>query len=310
MDEAVKIDIPEEGGQSDFSEGTDKLTLEQLAGAAGDKSEPKPGEGTGTPKEGEGGEPPKGGKIAYTPQELEALLQSGTEVDTDRLSLEGKVLMKSFQRGLEPKFQQLADMRKRMEAESERSQDPREQVFRRYMQNPAQVVAEINTEIRKLEIVPPTDEENYIKARQTIVALGELKDEMGLRRQGVIESHRTQETTFAKAQAEILADIPDFAEKREALTDFAIGLGLSREEVLAISDPTLFGPLAVKVTKALNTLYNQANAGNSAEKKVKKDAPKPLARAGSGGRLEGEARERKPEEMSMPEYRRWREGKT
>lgn len=301
-----KVDVPDSGGQSDYTPEGEKLTLDILEGKTGPKSEATPKEDEGKPKEGAGGEPPKG-KVPYTPQELEALLQSDATLDTDRLSLEGRALMKSFQRGNEQKLQEIAATKRRLEGEAQRALDPREKVFRDYMQNPAQILTQINAEIRKFESVSPVDEK-YVEARQTIAALNELKDDLAIRRQQTVEVMRSQETTFARAQNEILSEIPDFATKAEKLTGFAIEAGLTREEIMALSDPTIFGPMAVKLTKAMNKLYDKVNAGKSSEQKVKKDAPLPLARAGSGGSLE-EEKEKAPGDMSMIEYRTWREKK-
>jgi len=300
------VDSPEDPSVG-IQEGTpDVLTADKLDAGVTEDSDSTLDNVTGGEPKPEVVEPVKGAaKTVYTTQEIEEVLKSGGEIDTSRLSPEGKLLMKSFQRGLEPKFQQLAELRKKLESGLEQSQDPKEKLFRRYVQAPAQVVSEINAEIEALEQVDPTDA-NYLKSRRTIAQLHSLKDEFSLKRQSFIDSARSQEVTYAKAQAELLESIPDFDKKAPKLTEFAREMGLTTEEIQAISDPTLFGPLAVKLTRALNNAYDRINAGKAADKKVDKGAPAPLTRPGSGGELE-KGSTKDPEKMTIPEYRKWRE---
>jgi len=281
-DESVTEDIPEE------------LDLE--AGI----SDPldKPPEGKTEPPAGEGGEV-VAAKVVYTPEELESLLQGGAEVDTSRLSVEGKVLMKSFQRGLDKKFQQVAEMRKSIEAQS-KPKDAREQLFDRYVQDPGGVTGEINTEVERLEAVDPTDA-GYAESRQMIARLRSMKDDFSIRRQTLIESTQQSGNIVSITQAEIAKAIPDFETKAPKLTEFAIGLGFSIGEVRALTDPLVVGPMAIKLTRAINTMYDKLNAPKSAEDKVKKDAPPPLQRGGGGRSIEKKT-EDDPGTLPMSEY--------
>jgi hypothetical protein len=286
-----------------------RLSPNDLTGKA-DESEPK-GEKVDEKSTDDKGESSKEKtvKAVYTPDELEALLQSEGEIDTSRLSPEGKLLMKSFQRGFDQKFQQLAELRKRLEGQVQQRQPNKwEALVNEYMQNPAQVNAEIMSHIKRLVAIDPTDP-NYAEAQRKIVELQEVKDRLVLERQERLEGMRRQELLYATAKREILEAIPDFERKAPKLTEFAVGLGLSNEEIETITDPTKFGPLAVKLTKVLNKVYDKLNASQTAEGKVKKDAPTPLVRAGSGGELE-KTKSKDPSEMSMSEYRKWREKKS
>jgi len=243
-------------------------------------------------------------KVVYTPQELEALLQSEGEIDTSRLSTEGKALMKSFQRGMEKKFQQVAEMRKAAEAQA-KPQDPREQLFQRYVQDPGGVTDEINSEIEKLESVDPADAQ-YAAARKTIARLHALKDGFFTKRQSVIEHGQQADIIVANTQAEITKAIPDFETKAPKLTEFAVSLGLTLKEVQALTDPMVVGPMALRLTKAINAAYDKINAPRTAETKVKKDAPPPLQRGGSGKTLEKKVDDDDPGQKPMGEYLTWR----
>jgi len=303
------VDVADPDGPGNLPDEPSKLTPDKLAPTGSPESKVKE-EGEPEPSKGEDGKGKE--KTVYTPEELEGLLQTGADVDTSRLSPEGRLLMKSFQRGYDGKFKELSDLRKKLESAEQQNQDPRERLFRRYIQSPAQVISEINAEVEKLEEVDPATEE-YRKARQTIARLQGLKDEFAFKRQEIVESSRNRDVVFAKAQTEILEAIPDFEEKAPKLTNFAMDMGLTREEVMALTDPTIFGPLAVKLTKAMSKLYDKVNAGKSADKKEDKTAPKPLARPGAGG---GEGEDLTPaddikkiERMTPSEYRRYREGK-
>jgi hypothetical protein len=211
--------------------------------------------------------------------------------------------MKSFQRGYDKKFQEVAAMRKSVEAQ--KPQGPREQLFDRYVHDPSGVVSEINAEIEKLEGVDPTDA-NFQTSRVTIARLQALKDDFSVKRQGAIEHGKQVENIVASTQAEILKAIPDFETKASKLTDFVVSAGLSVAEVQALTDPTIVGPMALKLTKVINALYDRVNAPVTAEKKVKKDAPAPLQRGTAGTTLEKKTEENDPGKMSMHEYLSWR----
>jgi len=246
-------------------------------------------------------------KQPYTPEELRELINSGATLDTSRLSLEGQALMKSFQAGYNSKFQEIAEMRKQLEAERTAQLSPKERIFQSYMQNPAQIVSEINAEIEKLEAVNPYDD-GYTQARQNIAKLNALKDDLAYRRQSHMDQQMRVGSVVQEVKTEIVKAIPDFEKRQPALTKLAQEIGFSMKEISTLTDPRIVGPLAATVTKALNTVYEKLNAINSAEKKEKKDAPAPLARAGAGGDT-SQGKDKDPAQMSMSEYRAWRNKK-
>jgi len=288
-DESVTEDVPDfgepEGGEPQPEVSTEKEKTKTPAGE---------------------GEKVVAAKVVYTPEELETLLQSESDVDTSRLSAEGKVLMKSFQRGNEKKFQELAEMRKAIQAQPKPgSGDPREDLFSEYVHDPAGVVRKINAEIERQEGIDPTDAK-YAVARQTIVRLQALKDEFSVRRQSIIEHGQQVDNIVSNTQIEIKKAIPDFDVKAEKLTEFAVDLGFTIEEVRALTDPTVVGLMALKMTKAINAAYDKLNAPKTAEGKVKKDAPAPLQRGVSSKILEKKDDDNDPGMKPMGEYLAWR----
>ncbi len=88
----------------------------------------------------------------YTQEELLALLKGDGVIDRKRLTPEGQVLQKTFEKGLTPKFQEAAELRKQGEAlmrqaqealrqaetasKTANLQDPKEKYFHAYKQNP------------------------------------------------------------------------------------------------------------------------------------------------------------------------------
>jgi hypothetical protein len=284
--------------------GTD-VTEGDTTGAEEGESESEEGEGGG----GEPAEPKKKGQDAkskptYTAEELNALLESGGTVDSDRLSPEGKLLMKSFQRGYDEKFKALAEERKRLAEKHEAELSPKEKLFRRYLSDPTQVVNEINAEIERLD---DPNAEDYARNRKLIAQLVAMKDEFRENRTVIVEAQKSKDSAYARMMAAVLEDIPDWKEKEPALTRFAQAeLGLTLEDIRVLSDPTIMGDRTLRFIKAVNRAYDKMNAGKLAEKKVNKSAPKKLGRAGeasdSGGKTAKEI-----SEMSYAEYKAYRE---
>lgn len=246
-------------------------------------------------------------KAKYTPDELENLLKTDAEVDTSRLSPEGILLMKSFQRGYDQKFKRLADEKKTVEEKKAEVKSPKVQLFERYTTDPAGVTREINTEIANLAEVAP-GHADYAKAQRAIYQLQALKDEFRTVREQAIDQAKAQESIHQKAFLEVVEAIPDYAEKEPKLTEWAIKeMGLTMEDITYMSNPLKVGPRAVRFIKAVNAAYDRLNAGKTAESK--KVVPAPLGRAGETEGGEKEAKEPSLEEMPYEEYKKVRMSK-
>lgn len=252
--------------------------------------------------EGDAGEPIVNPiKPLYTPDELAYCMENDIPVDTDRLSVEGKALMKQFQRGYTKKFEAVAEERKRIEAEKVKASDPKEQLYSQYCENPNETISAINAEIERFAVIDSPE------TRQGIFRLQALKEELMGRRQSEIQHAQQADVIKATSAATISKLIPDFDTKQNALTEFAYGLGLSKEELVYLTDPGKVGQLAIKLTCIINAMYDRSNAGKTAEGKVKKTNPKPLAQTSASQEILTSPVD--PSKMSFTQYKAWREGK-
>lgn len=240
-------------------------------------------EGGATQQTAEGTPKPEDVKQPYTNDEIVSLLSSGNELDTDRLSPEGKLLMRSFQSGFDSKFKKLSEAQRELDRKLTQSQEKpltkREQYYREFTQNPDKVIKEINAAITELEI----DQHNPDN-RQAIANLRDMKDEFLLRKDKEARASSQATEIIAKTRADILSAVPDFDAKVPELNTFAETLGFDMDELSFLTNPLKTGPFAVKLTKALCKMHDMVNASKTAEKKVDRTPPTPLGRSGSSGK--------------------------
>lgn len=240
----------------------------------------------------------------YTPEELEYLMASEEEVDTKRLTSEGQALMKQFQKVYTKKFMSLADERKKFEQQkTQQTQQTKDDfLYTEFKRNPESVIADINSEISKLKD-DPYNEENIKK----IDILSNAKEKLFLRKMQEGDADTRSQKIMSEAQAEVLSAIPDYQEKQPKLSTFGKSLGLTDEDIAYITNPLNTGKYAAKLTITLNKAYDMINAGQTAEKKIVKQTPKPLARPGSSSQKDLTTFD--PGDMSYSDYKTWREKK-
>jgi hypothetical protein len=134
------LDTPESEEKPEKSESAPKEEVEEEPVKEGDK--------TGEKAVKDMVKKTKSEKAVYTQEELEELLKSDADtVDTGRLTPEGKLLMKSFQRGFDQKFKGLSEQQKKLEQDKEAQASPKVQLFKRYLSDSLGVTKEINAEI-------------------------------------------------------------------------------------------------------------------------------------------------------------------
>lgn len=260
--------------------------------------EPAPvAEGTGseesTPAAVEGGEALK--PNYYSDEEATQILESGGVLDSNRLTPTQKLVQKSFEKGTTRAFQEAAEMKRQYETAMRSFQeqqaiaaDPKEKLFRDYVQNPINFVREINQAIENLEMIDPMAD-NYRESRQQIAKLRGLKDEFDVRRTQMQTEHQSFDNIQTQTMAEIVEAIPNFHQVKDELSNFAYTqLGLSQQDVNFFTNPVelarrgLDPKAAVRVTKAVNKVFQIMNAGRMAEQKVVKTPPQTVA-AGTPG---------------------------
>lgn len=289
----------------DPEDNQDNLTIGDISNEDSGETIPDestPDEGTpdeGTPDEGtipsesdSGDETPAPLAIQpYTPEELNVIMASDGEIDTNRLTTEGQAIMKQLQRVYTKKFQALGDERRTVQQQKTQSQFDR--IYQEFKRNPSKIVSEINAEISKLR-GNPYDEESIKK----IDNLANAKESLILRKIQEDDAVNQTKDLINSAQNEVLSAIPNFKEKQPKLQQFGLDLGLTEEELGYITNAAYTGKLAVKLTKALNKAYDLLNAGKSAKLKQVKTPPAPLVRPGVGG--SGESEESKnPDNISF-----------
>ena len=279
---------------NDFDEGV----LDRLTGKGSETDEGKTPEAKAVKATAEE-------KPTYTPEEIEELLRNDSKIDTGRLSPEGKLLMKSFQRGHDSKFQALAAEKKKLEAEREAELSPKAKLFKRYVENPMRVMGEINDEISQLESIEPGTQE-YSKARKAISQLTALKDEYRLAHEQIGTRAKSMETIAAQTIAAVVEAIPDWETKEPKMTEWTINtLGLSMDDINILTDPTKVGKdRALRFIKAVNTAYDKLNAGKTAENK--RVIPEKLGSPGSGDKDEAASSNKSLESLSYAEYKKAR----
>jgi len=253
-------------------------------------------------------------KTPYTAEELSALLESDGEIDTSRLSAEGRAIQKSFQRGLDKKFKELSEQRREPSVQQRQEpSDPKEKLFREYMQKPGDVLRRINAEIEKLEASDPA-EENYGQKRRDIARFQALKEEFRDRKEQVLQFESVMDRVSSESERDLLTAYPDYFQKAEQLTQFALDAGLDRNTVNILTDPRaqivlpdgrlIFMPAAA-IAKAVYKLFGKSNIGKSADsKEVKKGQS--LGRPGSGSGDKTVSKTKTPDEMSYEEYKAMR----
>ena len=210
----------------------------------------------------------------YTPEEIEEVLSSDGKLDRNRLSPEGRLLQKSFEKGLYPKLQERTELRRRVE-ELEKRTTPQTQpatIEEAYQRDPQGTLRYIDSEIMKHKARLDEDPLGSIKE---IENLRTVKDY--LRDQEILSTRQQLKAKDVADSVErtIYKEIPDFDEKRDKLTEFAKSrLGFTDEEIIHQSDVTKVGQSASKFVSMINRMYDMENAAKTVQKKEVKTVPK------------------------------------
>lgn len=271
--------------------------------ASSDKTPPEQDAG-----EKEKPEPPVE-KKPYTAEELQELLTSDGEIDDTKLSPEGQLIKKSFQRGFNKKFEQLAAEKKAFKAGTQ-PEDPKEAYFRQYLTDTPNTVKEINDailtakiQVRELKVNGEFEKADAEEIK--IARLEGLREEFAVKKQAITE----QGTNMSQFNDAVIKAIPDIDEIRDLLTRFAQEeLGYTEDELFRLTNPEsgIAVSTAVRNIATIARSFKQANAAKTVSKKVKKPSPLPLERGGSGGREEP-LTNKNLNDMSYKEYEAYRE---
>lgn len=271
---------------------TDELTLDSLedqtastqdaGGSVSDQS--------GTPQ------PSDASQITITPytdDEVKHLLESDGKLDSNKLTPSQKLIQRSFEKYYQKRYQEGARQTRQVD---QRATAP-PTIEEMYDQNPDGTMDQID-----MAIIQAKREDPFSEKVIQLEAVQKKLLRRDLRKQSE-ESTATRNISFA--QEAIRKDIPDFDSKREKLNEFAEKeLGIQGEELSLLTDPNVMGSLAIKLTKAVNTIFDRFNVLSQADKKEVKPKPPQLERAGAS---EMDKSTKDPLKMSYPEYKKWRE---
>lgn len=244
--------------------GSENNDLEQ-------ESIPSPGEG-----EESGGDEEKAGesyeKEYYTPQEFSDLLEKNPlDVEPDRVPPE---LMPAYKAGIRAYKNFQADYTRKTQMLKQDTRKPKD-IYEAYEIDPEGVLFHIDGEINKAR------ENADLEQMSTLINLKANLLEKKLRK---VEQMGYAEKQYQEIFNTVRAEIPDIETKAQVLRTFAIqNLGFTKDEIDKLTDPSITGALAAKLTIAVNKAYELANIDKSMLRKEVKKPPVKLGVSGVSG---------------------------
>lgn len=226
--------------------------------------------------------PPKTTKSKiYTPEELKELLRDGdfSQVDTSRLSEEGKLVMKSMQSGLTPKLQEAAELRKELAALREDvakalpKPKPKD-IYEAHDQDPDGVDRFIEAKI---------DEAIEAGDQVTLEKMKEYRERIRLRSlEKKVAPQQEPSNDIQVVANQLLRAIPDIESVQNDLKKYAIEVMGYDEQELAENTNLTRGASAVREIVRIKNAYDKYIAPRTAQSKAKKKRPVSVEKSGGG----------------------------
>jgi hypothetical protein len=196
---------------------------------------------------------------AYTDEEVVQILDGDGKLDSNRLTPTQKLVQRSFARHAEKGYQEIARMKKDIEAVKETSR----------VQEPPRIDGQIASMATEADNDP-------LKALKQIAQLQATRNRLTDRQLSTTETKRTQRETYDSVERAILEAVPDLNEKQAKLTEFAINeLGYTEEDLARMTDPRM-GRVAINTVKSINKAYDamhgtkeKLNASTNKKKVIK-----------------------------------------
>jgi hypothetical protein len=259
MEERTGFDLPEDMDTSeeqvDAPEQEEEVEYEVDAEADSDE----------VPKDPQ----PKTVKKPYSPDEIKQILRGGdfANIDTSRLSEEGRAVMKAMQAGLTPKLQETADLRRELQEiksvlkDAQPKPKPKD-IYEAFDQDPDGTMSFVSQRIQTL-IDQGADLHEIEKVR-------EVREQLRDRRTRKIEEQAISNSRIQESVNALLRTVPDIEQKQFELREFAIEyMGMTPQEVDFETSLQARGMDAVKTISRINTAYEKLMAGKRAKAKVK-----------------------------------------
>jgi hypothetical protein len=220
----------------------------------------------------------------YTPEELANLIASDEEIDTSRLSIEGQALMRSFQRGLTPKLQQIAELRKQLESDLRQKEMPKTKTIADYFEDdPEGTLVWIDQQImqKKTLAMQHKTQADYDSA---LTAMSEASDWESVKSTLVAKSlfAQTKVNSEERKLRKALESFPDYESKKEMAIKFLLKENpeFTEEEAREVIDASK-GKSSIKLAKLISRLADKSATIPNSDSKIVKKAPDALGRPGS-----------------------------
>ena len=239
--------------------------------------------GEGTPEEGASPETTEAeGSQYYSAEEFRRLLKNPLHMDVNRIPEQYKHVYdmavdtyRDLKADYTRKTQQLAEQSRQVAR-----QQPKD-VYEAYLQDPEGVINYINTQTET-----KISEGDYDAA----LRLMQIKTNLIERRSKEASVQNAVAKMSENVWSSVRTVIPDFDNKKDALTDFAKKeFGFTEQEISVLTNPAITGALAGKLTLAINKAYQIVNAKNTANNKIKKPEPTQLG-SSTGTSIKGGAK--------------------
>ena len=234
----------------------------------------------------------------YTPEELSNLIASDEEIDTSRLSIEGQALMRSFQRGLTPKLQQIAELRKQLESDLRQKEMPKTKTIADYFDDdPDGTLVWIDQQILSKKQVATQNKQMAMQYRQqadddsaftyndaALTAMSEASDwetvKSTLSTKLLLKT--VKENSEEKKIRKALESFPNYESKKEMAIKFILKENpeFTEEEARDIIDANK-GKSNIKLAKLLSSIAEKSVISPNIDSKIVKTAPDALGRPGS-----------------------------
>jgi len=230
-------------------------------------------------EEGQSGEEERETPL-YTEEEFSNLLEKNPlDVDPERVP---RNLMPAYKAALRAYKNFQADYTRKTQQlkETKKTNAPKD-IYEAYEQDPEGVMAHLDAQILKAK-----DEGDLVEASTLL----NLKTSLLEYKMKNLEKQTKAERQFQDVYAYVREQIPDFDSKVKELRRFAIEeMGFTEEEIDKLTDPSITGMLAAKLTLAVNKAYELANPQRALKKKEVKPQPPKLGYSGvsSSGAAEG-----------------------
>jgi hypothetical protein len=226
-----------------------------------------------------------------TPDEGTTEEEEGTEgddfsefdnIDPKKLPAELQGIYKRMQAGLTKKFQEMSEREKLLLQTVKKPEEPpkKKTIYELFDEKPVDTLRDINAHIKKLKTDEDTDPAEIEKWQ-------ELKEELLAKQLERGKEKDNVQAIFHQANIILSQRIPNFQQKMPHLFNFAVKeLDLTPEEVNYITSPVAHGQVGLKITLAVNKLYDRLRASKTVKGKENR-TPTPVESAGKGDRQGG-----------------------